>query len=230
MAAKDDPRFKYITKIVAGQLSSTGATVTPAMVDAGSNATWVMQFFAAGEAGVDPLMALLFYLQPPASNPKAPPEVLMVDPGVEPLTGVCCYCVRLSDPMQPLPTKDFEDCVNFGMINDNGNKLNSLLKMTSEIFSPLISKNNFAFQKKMSADNVDALKQATDGFCSTLSMVRRVPLRSRGYRATAACRLAATFTRVLSAHHPCRSHFACLRALSAVDRCARIGCGATHDL
>ena len=54
MAAKDDPRFKHIAKIVSSQLTTSDLSVTPTMVDKGSNATWVSEFLAAGEGGAEP--------------------------------------------------------------------------------------------------------------------------------------------------------------------------------
>ena len=58
MAAKDDARFKHIAKMVAAQLSTPELPVTAAMVDKGSNATWVQEFMGAGAEGVAVVSAI----------------------------------------------------------------------------------------------------------------------------------------------------------------------------
>ena len=103
--AKESPAFKHIAKMVASQLSSPAAPVTSAMVEKGSNAAWVGEFLGAGADGVEPRMALLFFLQPK----DGATAVFMTDGSSDQLSGKCCYVVRLSDPFQPLPTKDLED-------------------------------------------------------------------------------------------------------------------------
>ena len=166
MAAKDDPRFKHVAKMVAGQLSTAELPVSAAMVDKGSNATWVQEFLAAGAEGVEPRMALLFYLQPKEGSGEA--TVFMATPESDQLTGKCCYVVRLSDPFQVLPTKDLEDNLNFGTLAGNGAALHTLMRLTADLYKPLIDTNTFQFKKKMADDNMDVLQSATQSFCKTL--------------------------------------------------------------
>ena len=66
MSAKDDARFQHIAKMVAAQLSTPELPVTAAMVDKGSNATWVQEFMGAGAEGVEPRMAHNTALDPEA--------------------------------------------------------------------------------------------------------------------------------------------------------------------
>ena len=103
-----DPRFSHVAKMVASMLG-----VTPSQVDAGSKSTLVDEFLAAGDAGSEPRSALVWYYQ----------DGTLVMPGDDvavPLTGKCVYAIRLSDPMQPLPTKDLEDNLNFGTLSGTG--------------------------------------------------------------------------------------------------------------
>ena len=166
MAAKDDPRFKHITKMVAAQLGTPEFAVTPAMVDKGSNATWVQEFMAAGAEGVEPRMALVFFLQ--KKDGAGEPQVYMASPEAETLSGKCCYVVRLSDPFKPLPEKDVEDQLNFGTIAGNGAAMQTLMRLVSEMFNPLLAVNQFAFKKKMAPEQVESLQSATSSFCVTL--------------------------------------------------------------
>ena len=90
--ALNDGRFKYISKIVATQLSSSTTSVSSAMIDKGANATFVGEFLGACESSAaEPRMALLFYLQPAAGSSE--PVVMMTDGSDMPLTGRCCYAV-----------------------------------------------------------------------------------------------------------------------------------------
>ena len=166
MAAKDDPRFKHISKLVAAELSTPELLVTSAMVDKGSNATWVGEFLAAGAEGVEPRMALLFYLQPREGSGES--TVFMATPETDQLTGKCCYVVRLSDPFKELPTKDLEDNLNFGTVAGNGAAMHTLNRLVAELYKPLVDSNTFNFKKKMTSDNMDALKGGVQSFCVTL--------------------------------------------------------------
>ena len=170
MAAKDDARFKHIAKMVAAQLSTPELPVTAAMVDKGSNATWVQEFMGAGAEGVEPRMALIFFLQ--AKDGSGSPSVYMASPEAETFAGKCCYVVRLSDPFQPLPTKDVEDRLNFGTIAGNGAAMQTLNRLVGELYNPLIAANQFGFKKKMGPDQVESLEGATSSFCVTLEKVR----------------------------------------------------------
>ena len=170
MSAKDDARFQHIAKMVAAQLSTPELPVTAAMVDKGSNATWVQEFMGAGAEGVEPRMALIFFLQ--AKDGSGSPSVYMASPEAETLAGKCCYVVRLSDPFQPLPTKDVEDRLNFGTIAGNGAAMQTLNRLVGELYNPLIAANQFGFKKKMGPDQVESLEGATSSFCVTLEKVR----------------------------------------------------------
>ena len=165
MAAKDDPRFKHVTKMIASQLSTSELTVTPAQVDKGSNATWVGEFLAAGVDGLEPRMALLFYLQP--KDGGGAPTVFMATPDTDLLTGKCAYVVRISDPTKPLPEKDPEDNLNFGTLA-SGQTMHTLMRLVADLYSPLVSTNTFAFKKKMNGEQLESLKTATSSFCSVL--------------------------------------------------------------
>ena len=168
MAAKDDPRFKHVTKMIASQLSTSELTVTPAQVDKGSNATWVGEFLAAGVDGLEPRMALLFYLQP--KDGGGAPTVFMATPDTDLLTGKCAYVVRISDPTKPLPEKDPEDNLNFGTLA-SGQTMHTLMRLVADLYSPLVSTNTFAFKKKMNGEQLESLKTATSSFCSVLEKV-----------------------------------------------------------
>jgi hypothetical protein len=140
------------------------------MVDKGSNATWVQEFMGAGAEGVEPRMALIFFLQ--AKDGSGSPSVYMASPEAETFAGKCCYVVRLSDPFQPLPTKDVEDQLNFGTIAGNGAAMQTLNRLVGELYNPLIAANQFGFKKKMGPDQVESLEGATSSFCVTLEKVR----------------------------------------------------------
>ena len=168
MAAKDDPRFKHVTKMVASQLSTPALAVTSAMVDKGSNATWIQEFLAAGAEGLEPRMALLFFLQPKDGAGEA--TVFMATPDQDQLQGKCCYVVRISDPFKELPTKDLEDSLNFGTLS-SGATMQTLMKLVVDLYNPLIANNQFAFRKKMNVEHVEALQSATTSFCTTLEKV-----------------------------------------------------------
>ena len=156
MSAKDDARFQHIAKMVAAQLSTPELPVTAAMVDKGSKATWVQEFMGAGAEGVEPRMALIFFLQ--AKDGSGSPSVYMASPEAETLAGKCCYVVRLSDPFQPLPTKDVEDQLNFGTIAGNGAAMQTLNRLVGELYNPLIAASQFGFKKKMGPDQVESLE------------------------------------------------------------------------
>ena len=159
MSGKEDPRFKYVAKIVASQLSTATQQVTAAMVDKGSNVTTVNEFLAAGSDGVEPRMALLFFLQPREGSSE--PTVFMTTGEQEGLTGKCCYCVRLSDPMQPLPS-DVEMCLNFGTLSHSGGPMATLKALVNDLYKPLIKGNSFGHSKKMTADHRAALQDGAD--------------------------------------------------------------------
>ena len=168
----NDPRFGHVCKMVAAELG-----VTAAAVDKGSRGNMVDEFLAPGVDGVEPRMALLFFYQPPPDGSSTTPVVFMTE-GDIPLTGRCCYCVRLSDPSQPLPTKDLEDNLNFGILNGASSELQrprgvmqSLMMMVTNLYEPLIAKKAFAFTKKMTPGNLQSLQQSTDGFTATLQKV-----------------------------------------------------------
>ena len=97
--------------------------------------------------------------------------VMVVRPA-ETFAGKCCYVVRLSDPFQPLPTKDVEDRLNFGTIAGNGAAMQTLNRLVGELYNPLIAANQFGFKKKMGPDQVESLQGATSSFCVTLEKVR----------------------------------------------------------
>ena len=78
----------------------------------------------------------------------------------------------LSDPFQPLPTKDVEDRLNFGTIAGNGAAMQTLNRLVGELYNPLIAANQFGFKKKMGPDQVESLEGATSSFCVTLEKVR----------------------------------------------------------
>ena len=160
---KDDARFKYISKIVATQLSSTTQTVTPAMVDKGTNASHVEEFFAKAEAGVEPRMALLFYHQKVAGS--AEPVVFSTDGAETALTGKCCYALRLTPPSDSLPN-DVEANVNFGTLSASANPMATLGALADELFSPLISANSFGYAKKMSKEHQAHFTASTRDFCT----------------------------------------------------------------
>jgi dynein heavy chain len=215
MAAKDDPRFKHVAKMVAGQLSTAELPVSAAMVDKGSNATWVQEFLAAGAEGVEPRMALLFYLQPKEGSGEA--TVFMATPESDQLTGKCCYVVRLSDPFQVLPTKDLEDNLNFGTLAGNGAALHTLMRLTADLYKPLIDTNTFQFKKKMADDNMDVLQSATQSFCKTLekgieslemSMTLPKPEKIKIENRPAAIAAAAANPEIVDAFEECVSEWA----------------------
>lgn len=162
--SKADPRFIHVTKMVASQLGCT-----PALVDKGSKANYVDEFLAAGVDGVEPKMALIFFMSPDGSSV----QMVSGEDSDTPLVGKCCYCVRLSDPFQPLPTKDLEDLLNFGTLSGaTDSPMSTLMMMIKELYNPLIMKKSFAFQKKMTADNLDSLVTSTESFCGVLEKVR----------------------------------------------------------
>ena len=166
----NDPRFAHVCKMVAAQLG-----VTAQAVDQGSKGNLVDEFLAAGVDGQEPRMALLFFLQPLPDGSTTVPMVFMSTGEDVPLTGKCCYCVRLSDPFQPLPTKDLEDNLNFGTLSGTGSPMQTLVMMVSELYGPLIAKKAFAFTKKMTGENLDQLKASTETFTHTLQKVGRTP-------------------------------------------------------
>jgi len=159
-SVKDDPRFKYIAKIVAFQLSNTVTTVTPLMVDKGSNATFINEFFSEGGDGGEPRMALLFYM--------SKDTVFMTDGTDIALTGRCCYVVRLTPPGTALPA-DCEMHVNFGTLSAASNPIFTLRALLKDLYSPLLSKNGFGFGKKMTGEHKALLNESTAGFCEQLS-------------------------------------------------------------
>ena len=106
-----DPRFGHIAKMVAAELGTTAQAV-----DKASRGNLVDEFLAAGADGMEPRMALLFFLQDGAVVHSTGDDIA--------LSGKCCYCVRLSDPFQVLPTKDLEDSLNFGTLSGNGQMMN----------------------------------------------------------------------------------------------------------
>ena len=165
----NDPRFTHVVKMVSAQLG-----VAPQLIEKGAKSSLVDDFLAAGVEGIEPRMALLFYLQPPPDGSSTTPVCFMATGDDIPLTGKCCYCIRLSDPFQPLPTKDLEDNLNFGTLSgpSSNGPMQTLMMMVSELYNPLIAKKAFNFSKKMSPENIDQLKASTDGFVHVLEKVR----------------------------------------------------------
>ena len=165
----NDPRFTHVAKMVGAQLG-----VSPQLVEKGARATMVDEFLAAGVEGIEPRMALLFFYQPPPDTSSTQPVVFMASGDDIPLTGKCCYCIRLSDPFQPLPTKDLEDNLNFGTLSglSSNGPMQTLMMMVSELYNPLIAKKAFNFSKKMSPENIEQLKASTDNFVLVLEKVR----------------------------------------------------------
>ena len=160
MAFLADARFRHVSKIIASQLGVSGAQVEKA-----SNPTWVGEFLAAGADGAEPRMALMFFLQPREGS--AEPVLFMTSGDVEPLTGRCAYCVRLSDPMAQLPTNDLENNLNFGTLS-GGSPMPTLMTLVSKLYAPLIEQNAFSYTKKMSKENSEMLQASTTAFCTTL--------------------------------------------------------------
>ena len=164
MSIKDDPRFKYITKLVATQLSVPGGqTVTAAMVDKGSNATFVQEFMAGADAGYEPRMALLFYLQPTGGS--SDPVVFMTDGMDSQLAGKCCYVVRNTAPKEPV--KDVEMDCNVGTISctqKGANPMDTMAGLIKELYFPLLNTNGFGFMKKMTAEHKKKLIHDALGF------------------------------------------------------------------
>ena len=127
-----DPRFTHVAKMVAAQLG-----VTAQAVDKAAKASLVDEFLGAGADGVEPRMALLFF--------KQGGDVIMSTGDDVPLTGQCCYVVRVSDPTKELPTKDLEDSLNFGTLSGSGSPMQTLKMMVNELYRPLIAKDAFKY-------------------------------------------------------------------------------------
>ena len=168
MSIKDDPRFKYISKIVASQLTTASLTVTPAMVNKAANATFLTEFFSAAEApGYEPRMALLFYCQPMGGS--AEPVVFMTDGSDVPLAGKCSYIVRSTAPN--VAVKDVEMDCNFGSLSissKDGNPMDTMAALIKELYFPLMTTNGFGYAKQMTADHRKKLIGDSQGFAHSL--------------------------------------------------------------
>ena len=172
MSAKEDPRFKHIAKIVATQLSTLKQTVTVAQVEKATPNRELSEFFGAGVDGTEARLALLY--QTTADG------VQYVNLTEDKVSDRCCYVVRVCDPFVSLPTKEFEDSLNFGTCSfRNGTAMNHLRSLVSTLYDPFIAKNNFAFQKKMTPSQVDQLRTHTSSFTAVLDKVR-VRAREKG--------------------------------------------------
>ena len=172
MSAKEDPRFKHIAKIVATQLSTLKQTVTVAQVEKATPNRELSEFFGAGVDGTEARLALLY--QTTADG------VQYVNLTEDKVSDRCCYVVRVCDPFVSLPTKEFEDSLNFGTCSfRNGTAMNHLRSLVSTLYDPFIAKNNFAFQKKMTPSQVDQLRAHTSSFTAVLDKVR-VRAREKG--------------------------------------------------
>ena len=163
---KDDPRFKYVAKTVAALLTTPATSVSASMVEKGSsNLTWISEFF--GAEGVEPRMALLFFLQPQPGTSE--PVVFMTTGEAEPLTGKCAYAIRVSDPSKELATNTVEMDVNFGTMPGTALPMSTLKGMLSELYKPCMQNNSFGFKKKMTDDQQTALISGMSLFDGELS-------------------------------------------------------------
>ena len=151
------PNFGHIAKMIAAQLG-----VSAQVVDRGSKGHMVEEFMGAEKDGVEPRMALLFYLQPDGS-------VVMPTGTDVPLTGKCAYCIRLTEPSKEVPGGNaLDDSVNFGTLSGTGSPMQTLMMMVSQLYQPLVAKKAFGFSKKMTAENLTQLSAQTDAFTMTL--------------------------------------------------------------
>eukprot|EP00966_Prymnesium_polylepis_P238663 5519492-Prymnesium_polylepis.1 len=135
------------------KVASTVLNVQASIVDRAINSTWVSEF----QAGTR--FALLFYCQAKEGEDKE--SVFMTDGSGEAIAGKCVYFVRCAPPGVNI---NDEALVNFGSFEGGKHTLPTIMRLVSEIYSPLVAKNTFNFAGKMSTKEREELVSTNERF------------------------------------------------------------------
>ena len=106
---------------------------------------------------------LLFYFQP--KDDSASPTVFMTKGDGDGLVGRCCFFVRLCD--KALSSQNVDAELNFGSV-EGGQTLQTVSRLMTQIYSPLVTTNTFGFTKKMKPKDKEDLNEASGRFMSAI--------------------------------------------------------------
>ena len=140
-----DARWRWISKIACQALNASPNAVDGAMQPA-SSAELVRAFLQAEQS----VTRLLFYKQ---AGDDGSERVFMTNGDAEPLTGRCCFFVRVVD--KPVTPANVDVEVNFGTLE--GGTLESLSRLLTDVYQPCLSRNTFDFMKKMKKEELEEL-------------------------------------------------------------------------
>ena len=143
-----DARWRWISKIACQALNASPNAVDGAMQPA-MQAEAVRSFLQAEQS----VTRLLFYKQ---TGDDGAERVFMTNGDAEPLTGRCCYFVRVVD--KPVTPANVDVEVNFGTLE--GGTLESLSRLLTDVYQPCLHHNIFDFMKKMKKEELEELESS----------------------------------------------------------------------
>eukprot|EP00966_Prymnesium_polylepis_P136779 3160342-Prymnesium_polylepis.2 len=144
---------KYFVKV-----ASTILNVNASVIDRAINTTYVSEFTSGTR------MALLFYYQAKEGEDKD--SVYMSDGMGDAIHGKCVYFVRCAPAGVSI---NDEAQINFGSFEGSARTLPHIMRLVSEVYSPLVAKNTFNFAGKMPTKEREELVVTNERFVERLA-------------------------------------------------------------